>query len=194
MSFMMLNEGPDWVRRSFYLVPEEQRKHRMEILRKMYNTVTGYVNGQLIMASIAASFLLVTLLIASSLLHVSINALGLAGIMALFGLIPMIGNPIGAFIIVVACLLSSVSLAVVMLIYFVIYFQIENITLQPYIQSRQNELTPLIVFVSAILGISFAGVLGALFAIPIAGCLRVLFMDWAEHKGYHFVKTSSDSR
>lgn len=182
MTFMMLNEGPAWKRRLLDIMPEEQRQHREKLLTRMYSMVTGYVNGQLIMATIAASFLLVMLLVTSTLLSVSVNALALAGIMAIFGLIPMIGNPIGAFIVVLACLLSSFNLAIIMIVYFLIYFQIENITLQPYIQSKQNELTPLTVFVSALLGISYGGIIGALFAIPIAGCLRILLIDWMANR------------
>jgi predicted PurR-regulated permease PerM len=183
MTFMMLNEGPAWIARMQMVVPLRKRKHSKELLNRMYGMVTGYVNGQLIMATIAAALLLVVLLIASSLLHVSVNAVALAGIMAIFGLVPMIGNPIGAFIVVGACLLSSFNLAIFIAIYFVVYMQIENMTLQPYVQSKQNDLTPLTVFVSALLGISYGGILGALFAIPIAGCIRILLLDWiAEHK------------
>ncbi len=184
MTFMMLNEGPSWMERLMALVPANKRAHRRKLLAQMYGMVTGYVNGQLIMATIAASFLLVMLLITSSLLNVSVNALALAGIMAIFGLIPMIGNPIGAVIVVTACVLSSFNLAIIVGIYFLIYFQIENITLQPYIQSKQNELTPLTVFVSALIGISYAGIIGALFAIPVAGCLRIVLIDWATSRGY----------
>lgn len=184
MTFMMLNEGPTWLGRIFAVVPANQRSHKKELLRKMYGMVTGYVNGQVIMATIAASFLLVTLLIVSSLMNVSVNAVALAGIVAFFGLIPMIGNPLGAFVVIFACLLSSFNLALIMLVYFLVYFQIENVTLQPYIQSKQNELTPLTVFVSALLGISYGGIIGALFAIPLAGCARILLIDWAASRGY----------
>jgi predicted PurR-regulated permease PerM len=48
------------------------------------------------------------------------------------------------------------------------------------IQSRANELTPLIVFVAVILGIGFGGILGGIVAIPIAGCVKVLFDDYVE--------------
>ncbi len=184
MSFMMLNEGPGWVAKIFAIQPEDKRKHRKELVTKMYGMVTGYVNGQLIMATIAGAAALVVLLIASSVLGVSVNAVALAGIIAIFGLIPLIGNPIGAVAVILACALSSVNLAIVMAVYFVIYGQIENVTLQPYVQSKQNELTPLTVFVSALVGVSFGGIVGALFAIPIAGCIRILFVDWADRKGY----------
>ena len=184
MTFMMLNEGPAWVERLMSVQPSDKRLHRRVLLKRMYSMVTGYVNGQIIMALIAGVFCLVALLIASTILHVSVNAVALAGILAIFALIPMIGNPIGAIFVVVGCLLSSLNLAIFIVIYFLLYFQIENITLQPYVQSKQNELTPLTVFVSALLGISFGGILGALFAIPIAGCIRILMLDWFNKKGY----------
>lgn len=185
MTFMMLNEGPTWLKRISILIPEADRKRKMKLLSKMYGMVTGYVNGQLIMATIAATFLLVFLIVSSTILNVSVNAVALAGIMAIFGLIPMIGNPIGSIFVITACLLVSPQLALVVLIYFLIYGQIENVTLQPYIQSRQNELTPLTVFVAALLGISYGGIIGALFAIPVAGCLRIILIDWAQRKGYY---------
>ena len=89
----------------------------------------------------------------------------------------MIGNPISAILVVLVCLLSSPQLALVMLIYFIVYQQIENATLQPYIQARQNELTPLLVFIAALIGISLAGILGAFAAIPVAACVKILLED-----------------
>jgi len=183
MTFMMLVEGPLWLDRLWSLHPDNSKeKHRREIATKMYRTVTAYVNGQLIMATIAGTFALVALLISSTLLNVSINAVALAGIVAVFGIIPMIGNPLAAVVVVLACAFASLPLAIIMAIYFLVYFQIENVTLQPYIQSRQSELTPLIVFVSALIGIGFAGILGAFVAIPAAGCIKILVEDYAQHR------------
>jgi predicted PurR-regulated permease PerM len=51
-------------------------------------------------------------------------------------------------------------------------------TIQPVIQARKSELTPLIVFIAALVGLSFGGLLGAIVAIPAAGCLKVLFNDY----------------
>ncbi len=183
MTFMMLNEGPRWVNFATALLPEKKRSHTKKLVSRMYSMVTGYVNGQLITSSIAAFFLFVMLVITSNVMNVSVNAAALAGIMFIFGLIPMIGNPIGAFIVFLACVLSSFNLALAMIVYFAIYAQIENLTLQPYIQSKQNELTPLTVFVAALFGVSFGGIVGALFAIPVAGCIRILALDQIERRG-----------
>lgn len=144
----------------------------------MYLVITGFVNGQLVVASIAAFFALIAMLIASNILNVSVNAVGLAGVVCLTGLIPMFGNAAGSLIVVAVCALTSLPLAIVMALFFLVYQQIENMTIQPVIQSRKSELTPLIVFIAALIGLSFGGLLGAIVAIPAAGCLKVLLNDY----------------
>jgi predicted PurR-regulated permease PerM len=178
LTFMMLVEGPFWLNRLWELQPASKREHRKKLALKMYRVVTGYVNGQLLIALIAAGFALVALLISSTVMNESVNAVALAGIIALTGLIPMIGNTIGASIVVLVCLFSSLPLAAVMAVFFLIYQQVENVTIQPYIQSKTNELTPLLVFVAALLGIGFGGLLGGLVAIPVAGCAKILIEDY----------------
>lgn len=184
MTFMMLVEGPRWLDLIWGALPDKNRRRRQKLAQKMYRAVTGFVIGQVILASLAGSFTLVALLIASNVLDVSINAVALAGIVALLALIPMIGNLVSATIVVLVCLLNSVNLAVVMLIYFIVYQQLENMTLQPYIQARQNQLTPLLVFAAALIGIGFGGILGAFVAIPTASCIKILIEDYFErHQG-----------
>lgn len=182
MTFMMLVEGPRWVNRFLALQPKNKIDKRVQVLRDMYRMVTGYVNGQLLIAAIAATFAFFALAIASTLFDANINPIALAAIVGLIGLIPMIGNAIAAVIVVLFCLFVSVPLAIVMGIFFIVYQQVENATLQPYIQSRYNELTPLTVFIAAIIGVSVAGFLGALIAIPVAGCLRIYLKAYYGHK------------
>ena len=177
LTFMMLVEGPVWYRRILDLYQDNKRKRYDSLATRMYRVVTGYVNGQVLIAFIAALFAMIALMIASTLTDASVNVLALTGIVFLFGLIPLIGNTLAAVIVVLFSLFASTALAVIMAIFFVLYQQIENVTLQPYIQSRTNQLTPLIVFMAAIIGAGFGGLLGALAAIPVAGCIRVLVED-----------------
>ncbi|MEO5627961.1 MAG: AI-2E family transporter [Candidatus Saccharimonadales bacterium] len=180
LTFMMLVEGPLWLDRFFSIMPSEKRKPYRDLARKMYKVVTGYVNGQVLIAAIAAAFAFTALTIAGHFTSGStVNPAALAGIVFLFGLIPLIGNTLAAIVVVIICLFSSVPLAIIMAIYFPVYQQIENATLQPLIQAKSNQLTPLLVFVAALLGAGFGGLLGAFVAIPAAGCLRILFE-------YHF--------
>lgn len=183
MTFMMLVEGPLWLDRIFALMPASKRDHRRRIAQRMYKGVTGFVNGQVILAIVAGIFAFTALEIASHVTHANVNALALAGIVSVFGLIPLFGNPISSTIVFLVCASSSVKLALIMIIYFVIYYFIENHTFQPYIQARLNELTPLTVFIAAILGIGFGGLLGAIVAIPAATCVKVLVEDQITRRG-----------
>lgn len=180
LTFMMLVEGPAWFNKFLNLQPKEKREHRKLLMLRMYRVVTGYVNGQVLIAAIASGFALVALLIGNVVFDVSVNAIALAGITFIFALIPLIGNILGSIIVVLMTLFVSAPFAITMAVYFLVYQQIENATLQPYIQSRGNQLTPLIVFVAALIGAGFGGLLGALAAIPVAGCIRVVAEDYLE--------------
>lgn len=181
LTFMMLVEGPIWFEHYWRLriVADKTEKRHQEIASKMYRIITGYVNGQVLLAVIGGAFTLLTLFIATTILNVSINEFALAGIVVLTGLIPLIGHFIGGTIVVIACLFVSLPLAIIMAVIFIVYQQIENVTFQPYIQAKYNELTPLLVFVAALIGVGVGGLVGAFVAIPLAGCLRVALREFA---------------
>lgn len=174
LTFMILVEGPSIVNKALSFSDPTKRAPRRKLIKKMYRVVTAYVNGQVLIAAIAAGFALIALLIATAVTDSSVNAIALTGIVFIFGLVPLIGNVLAAVVVVLFALFASTTLAVIMAIYFVIYQQIENATLQPYIQSRSNQLTPLTVFAAAIVGAGYGGLLGALAAIPLAGIAKVL--------------------
>lgn len=182
MTFMMLVEGPRWMELLWENAPLKNRRHKKKLAIQMHGMVTGFVLAQIILALVAGTFALFALIIASSIMDVSINAPALAGIVALLALIPMIGNLVSTIIVTLICALASVNLAIVVLIYFIVYQQIENATLQPYIQSKQNELTPLLVFVAALIGVNLGGILGAFVAIPIAGSIKIWLEDVFEQR------------
>jgi predicted PurR-regulated permease PerM len=177
LTFMMLVEGPKLLDKFFAIQPKSKRAERKKLAHRMYKTVTGYVNGQLILALLAGTFAFIALMIGSSVFDASVNEVALAAIVALFALLPLIGTTIGAVIVVIACLFVSTPLAISIAVFFIIYQQIENITIQPYIQARTNRLTPLIVFTAALVGVTFAGVLGALVAVPVAACIKILLEE-----------------
>jgi len=186
MTFMMLVEGPKWFELIWGNLPKNSRRDHArdhKTILRIYKAVSGFVHGQLILAVTAGFFAFIALQIGTHWFGVSISPLALAGIVALFGIIPMFGNMTASIIVTSLCLLSSWQLALFMLIYFVVYFFIENHTFQPYLQSRINELTPLTVFIAALLGVEIAGFLGAIVAIPVASAIKIILED-------HFMQTS----
>ncbi|MDQ3093996.1 MAG: AI-2E family transporter [bacterium] len=185
LTFMMLNEGPrasEWFMGQF---PERRSKRYRKLANRIYGVVTGFANGQAIIAILGGFFSLVVLLIASAVLNVNINAVPLAALVTLFGFIPTIGSYINAIVITLICLIASPTLALFMLAYYIIYQQVENATIQPYIQSKTNDLSPLTVFIAALLGLGFGGVLGGLVAIPVTATGKLLLEDWLDDRQYN---------
>lgn len=173
LTFMMLLEGPGWLGKAWELMPIEKRAHRQKILRQMYGVVSGYVTGRLLIALIAA----VTTTVALSLLGVPF-AIPLGLMVGILDLMPMVGATLGAVVASTIALLQSMNAGIVMAVFFLIYQQLENILLVPLIDSRTVQLSPLLVIISAILGIFVGGLIGALVAIPVAACMQILVKDY----------------
>ncbi|MEK7096307.1 MAG: AI-2E family transporter, partial [Patescibacteria group bacterium] len=64
LTFMMLVEGPTWVRLYLKSLPDRQRDRQSRILNRMYKAVSGFVNGQVILAVVAGVFAFLALGIA----------------------------------------------------------------------------------------------------------------------------------
>ena len=62
----------------------------------------------------------------------------------------------------------------IVLIFFIVYQQLENHVLQPVVYGRTVQLSPLVVLIAVLIGAELAGVIGALAAIPVAGTVQVL--------------------
>jgi len=177
LSFFMLLEGPVWVDRFYGLMPEGSRARWRKVGYDIYRTVGGYVTGNLAISLIAGTLTTIVLLA----LGVPF-AVALGVIVAILDLIPLAGATIAGIIIGVVAFIHSITAGIVVVIFFVVYQQIENHFLQPVIYSRTVQLSPLIVLVAILIGAKVAGILGALGAIPVAGAIQVLLVDWQQHR------------
>jgi predicted PurR-regulated permease PerM len=177
LTYMMLVEGPRWLRLFRDIIPDEQQDRADHLALNMYKVVKGYVNGQVILAAIAASLLLPMLIV----LKVSYPA-ALFVIVFICGLIPMVGHTIGAIIVTLVALFTSPLAAIIILAYYFLYQQIENYLIQPRVQANSTNMSPLLVFASVVIGVNFGGIFGGLVAIPVAGCIRIAILDYLRRK------------
>jgi predicted PurR-regulated permease PerM len=177
MTFFMLLEGPAWRDRFIALLPPgaQPRAHRMA--HEIANTIGGYVTGNLLISVIAGFFTTIVLLVVGVPF-----ALALGLLVAILDLIPLAGATLGAIIVTLVALTDSVSAALIVLAWFVVYQQLENHLLQPIVYGRTVKLSPLAILVSVLVGAEVAGVIGALGAIPVAGTIQILISDWLQHR------------
>jgi predicted PurR-regulated permease PerM len=178
LTFMMVIEGPSRLSRLRGLLPTAHRDHGDQLAKDMYSVIRGFVNGQVLLAIIAAALITPALFI----LHIS-YPLALLVVIFICGLIPLVGHSIGAIIVTVVALFHSPISALIILVYYILYQQIETYVIQPHIQADTTNLSPLLVFIAVVVGVSFGGLAGGLFAIPVAGCLRVVMVDYLHNHG-----------
>ena len=139
--------------------------------------MTGYISGNLLISVICGGLTFVVLLILG---------VPFAGLIALFvglaDLVPLVGATLGGAVGVLAGFLHSTTAGIVVLVFFVVYQQLENHLLQPLIFARTVKLNPLAVIIAILLGVELIGVLGALLAIPVAGMIQVVLRDVWDHR------------
>lgn len=177
LTFLMLIEGPTWMKRiwSLYRNRKKMVVHK-RIVSRMYGVVNGYVTGQLIVSSIGGVLAGVAVFVLSLIFPQIPSGLTFpaAAITFVLSLIPMFGATIAGLLITALIAFNNVPAAIIYIIYFFIYQQIENNFVAPQVQAKKIELSALAILSSVTIGLYLFGLVGGIIAIPIAGSIRVL--------------------
>jgi predicted PurR-regulated permease PerM len=168
----MLLEGSAWMERIYSLFSAGSQARVRRIGEDIYKSVGGYVTGNIVISLIAGASATIVLLIMGVPYAV---ALGL--LVAVLDLIPLAGATLAGIVVTLVAFVHTVPAGIVLLVFVIVYQQIENHFLQPVIYGRTVQLSALTVIVSVLVGAELAGILGALAAIPVAGTLQVLIRD-----------------
>ena len=169
--------GAGWVERLYSLLPEEKQPRWRKVGNDIYRTIGGYVTGNLTISLIAG------IVSTAVLFGVGVPfAVALGLLVAILDLIPLAGATIAAILVSTVAFLDSTTSGVIVLIFFIVYQQLENHVLQPIVYGRTVQLSPLVVLIAVLIGAELAGVIGALAAIPVAGAVQVILVDWLEHR------------
>ena len=191
LAFLMLLEGPEWMRRIWGLYNDQAKmKHHRRLADKVYNVVTGYINGQLTVSGIG-SLVAGLFVFGMSFFVAEIDAnLAMPTILLTFvlSLIPMFGATLAGGLVTLLLALNSITAAIVYLVFFIIYQQIENNFISPAIQAKKVELSALAVLVAVTVGLYVSGLVGGVVAIPVAGTIKVFLEDYLERAKHERVE------
>ncbi|HVZ59138.1 MAG TPA: AI-2E family transporter, partial [Patescibacteria group bacterium] len=181
ISIYLLIDGAALRQRIEENTPSSQQ-HRLEFLLKSAQLIIGnYIRGQIILSVIIGLFVGIGM----ALFHVP-YALLLGVIAGFLEFIPIIGTFISGAICILLALTQGWLTAVFVLIYFIIIHIIEGDILGPRIVGRAVGLHPLVSIIALIAGSELYGVIGALFAAPIAGLIQVIAIAaWTEWRSEH---------
>lgn len=147
------------------------------VMDQATSRIGAYVAGILTTASIAGTSALVFFSILG-LIGLGIPfAVPLAVFSGLLGLIPAVGAYIGAAPAVIVGYFQSPLTGVLILIYFIVYQQVENYVIQPRIMKNAVNLSPVAVVISTLVFGSLAGFAGAVLALPAAATIKVILVE-----------------
>ena len=92
--------------------------------------------------------------------------------------LPVVGTYLAGILPLLVTLLDSPINALIVLVFIVVYQQIENYFFAPRITARTMELHPAVAFGAALGGASLLGAIGAILALPAAAMAQALVGNW----------------
>lgn len=170
-------EGDASYRFILSLFPTGHRERLGATLQRADKKISNWLVGQgLLMLILGVSSTIVF-----AILHVRYFLL-LGFLMGLFNIIPIAGGVFTITLSAIVAAFDSWTKLLGVVIFYVLYINVENVYLIPRIMSSSVQLSGLTVLIALLCGTSLAGITGALVAVPTAALIAVLLEEYAVHK------------
>jgi putative heme transporter len=164
---LLLLEGPALQQATRRSLPGRWRGPADVMARAVYVVIGRYAVGSVLLALMAGT--------AAFLIGVAfaVPLVALAAIWAmLWNFVPQLGGVMGGALLVALALTDSVTTALLVMVVWLVYMQLENRIVQPVVVGRAVQLSPLTTMVIALLGVAVAGLVGAVLAIPLVAAVN----------------------
>jgi predicted PurR-regulated permease PerM len=172
LAITLLLDGEHIVNGVRRLVPEHRRATADNLGRLVYDIIGRYIAGSLLVAALAG-----TVMLASSLaLGVPLAPL-IAVWVAITNPIPQVGGFLGGVVFVLLGFSQGAIIGLACVAIFLFYQNLENHVIQPLIIGRAVNLSPPVTMVAALVGVSAGGLVGGLFAIPLLGAAKAIYLS-----------------
>jgi predicted PurR-regulated permease PerM len=166
LSLSRIHEG------SLKMVPKSRRERVTTLMDPILEKIGGFIAGQIVVALIGGILAFIFLWA----MQVP-SPVALALWVTIAALIPLIGATIGAVPAVIVAFVHSTTTGVIVLLYFIVYQQVENYVIAPRVMTRAVDVSPAAILVAALIGGTLLGFVGALMAIPAAAAIRLISQE-----------------
>ena len=172
LTFFLLLGSERYVNAGVGLFPERHQPLVRRILGQSAGAISGYITGNLAISVICGITTFVVLLLLGM-----PYAAPLALLVAVLDLIPLVGATLGGALLVIVGLFVEPWKAVVLLVFVLIYQQVESNFFQPLVYSKAVQLNGLVILIALLVGGQLLGIPGALLAIPVAEIIRIVVTE-----------------
>jgi predicted PurR-regulated permease PerM len=172
LTFFLILGSERYVNAGVGLFAQRHQPLVRRILGQAAGAISGYVTGNLAISLICGVTTFVVLLILGM-----PYAAPLALLVAVLDLIPLVGATLGGALLVIVGLFVEPWKAVVLLVFVLVYQQVESNLLQPLVYSQAVQLNGLVILIALLVGGQLLGIPGALLAIPVAEIIRIVITE-----------------
>ena len=161
------------------LFTPEARPKASRVMANIGIAISSYVEGLWKLSLLSALSVTIVLLI------LGVPYPLVFGLIALLAeTIPVIGPIISAIpAIFVAYTSTTAHTAFVLAIFYIVYYTVDSQVLQPVIMGKKIKLHPVVILLALMIGGKLFGILGMLFAMPVAAVYRVLYDELWHYDG-----------
>ncbi|OGE76758.1 MAG: hypothetical protein A3C85_02690 [Candidatus Doudnabacteria bacterium RIFCSPHIGHO2_02_FULL_48_21] len=159
------------------LVPFKHQAYIMGLTDKVQKKIGYWLLGQLVLSGFIFAFTFLGL----TALGVK-YALALALLAGLLEIVPYLGPILSGIPAVFVAFAQSPTLAVFVIILYILIQQTENYILVPKVMGKTVGANPLVILLAVLIGFKVAGIIGLLMAVPIVGAVSVFVSDFREQR------------
>jgi predicted PurR-regulated permease PerM len=169
-TFYLTADGPRFRRQVLSVLPQARQAHVLWVWEVAIEKTGAYLYSRLLLALVSgvATFIVLTALGIPFAVPLAVWM----GLVSQF--IPTVGTYIAMALPLLVAVVESPFKAVILLVFFIAYQQVENYLLSPRITAKTMELHAAVAFGCAIAGASIAGLIGAFIALPVAAIVQAV--------------------
>ncbi|MEK9154450.1 MAG: AI-2E family transporter [Patescibacteria group bacterium] len=170
------------------ILPPVQEDYVIRIYLRAKQKLGLWLQGQLILSLIVGFTIFIGLMILGVKYGLIFGILG-----GILEMVPFVGPVITGVLAFFVAVSESWTLAISVIVLFLVLQQLENHLLVPFVMRRTVGLHPVVVVISLLAGAKIAGFAGLLLAVPTAVVIQEIIEDWAARKNDGRLSFSNDS-
>ena len=175
-TFYLTADAPRLRRTVLSVLPAARQREVLNIVEIAIDKTGAYFYSRALLASVAAFVTWLVLMIIGVPFALPLGIW--VGVLSQF--VPVFGTYLGGVLPVLIALLDDPGKAVGVVVFIIVYQQIENYVISPRITARTMSLHPAVAFGSAIIGGTLLGAPGTLMALPVTATVQAFVSTYLE--------------
>lgn len=169
ITFYFMKDGDQMVRSFVQIFPTTYQAQLMTAFHEVQHVLSRYIRGQIIMSCIIATLTFFGMWIMGVPYPMVIGVLA-----AITEWIPIIGPIVGAIPAILLGATVDVSLAVKVLIFYVIVQQIDSHLIMPQVMGAVISIHPVVIIIAILIGGTLFGVAGMILTVPLTAVVQIV--------------------